>query len=432
MRASYLTGATRRGSRHLFLLALPAVLIMLSGASGAAASTYPSVSLGTPQRIDATSETLNGSVNPNGQQTTYQFRYDTTDASCLSLASGAPATPADAGSGTSAVPVSAPLTNLTTGVTYYYCLRANWTSAGSSTTVQSFVAGALPAPSASVGAATGVGPHAATLHGVVNPNGQATSYHFEYGCKLYCAVGESMTPYGRSTPSVDAGLGTSDQAVSATLAGLTMGAVYQYRVVATNNSGTTDGYGFMGAPGQFQTGATLTVRINNVSGASGSVSSTNLDIGCPSHCTVVYHLPAVLVLKAAPKAGSFFAGWSGGGCSLAGSCTVRMTADRTVTATFKKGSLRPPDTAITRATISSRQRQASFAFAAVGPAAGFQCALVRKPKPPRMAPKPTFAACGSPKTYKQLVALGTYTFFVRAFNAAGPDPAPATRIFTIS
>jgi hypothetical protein len=52
---------------------------------------------------------------------------------------------------------------------------------------------------------------------------------------------------------------------------------------------------------------------------------------------------------------------------------------------------------------------------------GFQCALV----------KPSFSACRSPKTYKHLKP-GKYTFEVRAFNAAGADPTPAKKSFTIT
>jgi hypothetical protein len=43
----------------------------------------------------------------------------------------------------------------------------------------------------------------------------------------------------------------------------------------------------------------------------------------------------------------------------------------------------------------------------------------------------SFASCSSPKAYSAL-ADGTYTFAVRALNAAGkPDPTPATRSFTV-
>lgn len=94
------------------------------------------------------------------------------------------------------------------------------------------------------------------------------------------------------------------------------------------------------------------------------------------------------------------------------------------------GQPRPPDTSIVGSTIKPSKKQASFKFKAIGAARGFQCALVKVPKPPKKPPKPLFKACTSPKTYKDLKP-GNYVFRVRAFNAAGHDPTPAKRAFKI-
>jgi hypothetical protein len=91
------------------------------------------------------------------------------------------------------------------------------------------------APSVTTGSATSITQSSATLNGTVNPNGQATTYHFDYG---------TSTSYGSKAPpgsDPSAGSGTSDQAVSANLTGLTPGTTYHYRLVATNASGTTQG-----------------------------------------------------------------------------------------------------------------------------------------------------------------------------------------------
>jgi hypothetical protein len=84
-----------------------------------------------------------------------------------------------------------------------------------------------------------------------------------------------------------------------------------------------------------------------------------------------------------------------------------------------------PDTQITGSTIGALQGKATFKFKAVGKAAGFNCALVRLP-----LGTPTFKSCTSPKSYANLLP-GSYSFRVRAFNAAGPDPTPATKPFAI-
>ena len=84
----------------------------------------------------------------------------------------------------------------------------------------------------------------------------------------------------------------------------------------------------------------------------------------------------------------------------------------------------PPDTKISKSTISSTKRQASFKFKAVGTAKGFQCALKHGHK------KAAFKSCHSPKTYKHLKP-GKYTFEVRAAGTGGTDPTPAKKNFKI-
>jgi hypothetical protein len=81
----------------------------------------------------------------------------------------------------------------------------------------------------------------ATITGTVNPNGQATTYHFEWG---------TTSAYGHSTASASAGSGTSNQAVSVSLSGLAPHTTYHYRVVASNATGTA-----MAADRTFKTGS---------------------------------------------------------------------------------------------------------------------------------------------------------------------------------
>ena len=88
-----------------------------------------------------------------------------------------------------------------------------------------------PAPPAvTVGAADGITTSAATVHGTVNPNGVATSYHVEYG---------TSSGYGLQTTDQDAGSGTDAAAVSVALSKLTSDTTYHYALVATNAAGVT-------------------------------------------------------------------------------------------------------------------------------------------------------------------------------------------------
>lgn len=78
-------------------------------------------------------------------------------------------------------------------------------------------------------------------------------------------------------------------------------------------------------------GPALTVTLAGTSG--GSVSDGKF-ISCPSKCSATYLKGATVTLTATPGSGSSFAGWSGGGCSGTGACTVTMNAAQAVTATF--------------------------------------------------------------------------------------------------
>ena len=90
------------------------------------------------------------------------------------------------------------------------------------------------APIVTTGSAGSVTTTSATLNGTVNPNGSATTYQFEYG----------TTPgYGSFAPAspVSIGSGSSAQAESVSLTGLAPSTTYDFRLVATNANGTTDG-----------------------------------------------------------------------------------------------------------------------------------------------------------------------------------------------
>ena len=88
------------------------------------------------------------------------------------------------------------------------------------------------APTATTGAASSIGATTATLNGTVNPGGQSTTAQFQYGL---------TTAYGLTAPVSGTLTGTTAQAVSANLTGLTPGTTYHFRATATNASGSTNG-----------------------------------------------------------------------------------------------------------------------------------------------------------------------------------------------
>jgi len=81
---------------------------------------------------------------------------------------------------------------------------------------------------------------------------------------------------------------------------------------------------------------TFTLTVSSTGRGSGSVGSSPGGISCGTDCFEPYAGGTVVTLSATPEPGSIFAGWSGGGCSDRGSCTVTLTADTSVTASFKR------------------------------------------------------------------------------------------------
>ena len=173
--------------------------------------------------VTLTTAQLNGTVNPNGLNTTYYFVYGTT-ASYGTQSGGA-----SAGSGTSATNVSVTLSGLTSGTLYHYRVVATnsaGTSQGTDITLTTTTAAQLPAVVAL--AATNVTLTTAQLNGTINPNGAPTTYYFVYG---------TTADYGLTTSRASIGTGTSAINVSATVTGLTPGTTYHYTPIATNSAG---------------------------------------------------------------------------------------------------------------------------------------------------------------------------------------------------
>jgi phosphodiesterase/alkaline phosphatase D-like protein len=120
---------------------------------------------------------------------------------------------------------------------------------------------AATAPSAVTGQPSSVGATSAVVAGKVDPGGEETSWYVEYG---------TSAAYGSRTTARSAGNGTAQVDVSGQLKGLTTGATYHYRVVATNAAGTG-----RGADATFTTHSAPAV----VTGAAGALGPTSATVG---------------------------------------------------------------------------------------------------------------------------------------------------------
>ena len=137
------------------------------------------------------------------------------------------------------------------------------------------------APTVTTNAADGVTATTAILHGVVNPQDVATTYHFDYGL---------TTSYGSSAPLPDAsvGPGSTPQPVSQDISGLKPLTPYHFRLEAINAGGTTDGsdltFVTAAVPPVVSTGAATQVTqnaatLNGTVNPEGSPASYHFDYG---------------------------------------------------------------------------------------------------------------------------------------------------------
>ncbi len=189
----------------------------------ALAASTPVVTSGATTGVGQTAATLHATVDPSGLATTYQFHYGPT----TGLGSVSPTTAASAGAGTKDVAVTTKLAGLSPDTTYYVQLVASNSAGTASTSVTSFKTTGNPAPTTTTSPAVNISRYGATLVGVINPNNQATAYHFEYGL---------TTSYGFQSNSSTVPAGTTPVAVGITLPGLQPGQVYHYRLVADHGS----------------------------------------------------------------------------------------------------------------------------------------------------------------------------------------------------
>lgn len=188
----------------------------------------PAAELGPISAVDATTAHVTGSVAPgtlSGTGTAH-FEYSIDEANWTS-------TPDQAGiAGPGATDVSADLTGLRPNTAYSVRLVIS---------NQDFSAASSPAPFAT----TSVPPDldllpvsdragdSAVLAGRVNPFGQQTTYHFEYG---------ETTAYGKTAPAGPedvAGNGYAFRAVHHAISDLQPSTTYHYRLVARNATGTS-------------------------------------------------------------------------------------------------------------------------------------------------------------------------------------------------
>jgi hypothetical protein len=77
-----------------------------------------------------------------------------------------------------------------------------------------------------------------------------------------------------------------------------------------------------------------TLTVTKTGGGAGAVTSSPAGVDCGQTCSADFDEGTEITLAATAQAGSRFDGFSGGGCPGASPCTLTLSADTTVTATF--------------------------------------------------------------------------------------------------
>src|SRR5260370_14214735 len=157
---------------------------------------------------------------------------------------------------------------LQSAATYYFAVTADNTSGLESPpsneisyTVPTVVVSTPPGlPMLATMAASSVSSASATLNGLVNPDGAATTACFEYG---------TSTNYGAGTAGMNLGTGVNSLAVNSSIGGLLPGTTYHFHLLATNAVGNT-----VGADATFATPAIAPSVITQSAGGITTRSAT--------------------------------------------------------------------------------------------------------------------------------------------------------------
>jgi hypothetical protein len=330
--------------------------------------------------------------------------------------------------------VSAALAGLSTGTTYHF--RVAFLTGGGPV-VGSDLTFITTGPSATTGTASPVTGTAAILRGSVNAGGRTvTACAFYYG---------PTTAYGHSVPCSPSMIsGTTAQAESAAISGLTPKTTYHFLIAVATSGSTTYGADMTFTTLVEPTGAT-TAATGVGSSAATLHAVVNPQGAAVVACVFEYGIspfgyggarPYGLTVPCSPKP-------TPTGGNQAVKVALRGLASKTTyyfrviletqagyfigsTLSFRTSKVRKPGVKITKVKVSLPNK-IKFSFKATGAkATKYECALATVSTKGKIG-KIRYSRCKSPKAYT-IKHAGRYKFLVRAGNAGGYGK-PATRKF---
>jgi hypothetical protein len=199
----------------------------------------PEAVTGPAEKIEESSATLTGSVNPNEAEVKECFFEYGTSTSYGQTAQCKPK--ASELTGDKSIPVSAPIASLSKETTYDFRLvvkyGASGENKGANKTFKTAESATNPKPSAITGSASAIAKTSASLSATVDPQGVAVKE-----CKFVYGL---STSYEHSVPckqtAAELGSGTSAEGVTAEVTGLNPETPYHFAIVATNVNGEGKG-----------------------------------------------------------------------------------------------------------------------------------------------------------------------------------------------
>ncbi len=151
---------------------------------------------------------------------------------------------------------------------------------------------------------------------------------------LYIDYGTTNPPPSSSSSSAVPATGAS-YSITSNLTSLSPSTTYYWRARFVTSDGT-----FTSTPVQSFTTSGVsgpqTLTVSKAGTGAGTVTSNPAGINCGATCSASFAFGSGVILSAAPTAGSMFTGWSGGGCSGTGTCTVTMSSAQSVTANLMR------------------------------------------------------------------------------------------------
>jgi hypothetical protein len=220
----------------------------------------PAVTTNPATLIASNSAALNGSVDPHGWPTNVYFQYGTTTNYGFTAV-------ATSQSGNTFRNASAPISGLSASTMYHFRIVAHNNGGMSVGPDSAFTTlSATGPPLVTTNPATNVASFSATLNGSVDPHGLPTNVYFQYG---------TTTSYELGTTPIQSQSGNMFQNIGANISGLSAGATYHFRIVASNSGGMRFGndstFTTLSATGP---PIVMTTRATNIASSSATLNGT--------------------------------------------------------------------------------------------------------------------------------------------------------------